>query len=325
MRRPLARQKEIETQGGGEDKLLTQAQELLEQLAPRAERGTGLGEDVRSSLQTRLNELRHAIKENDAKRLRELTESLSKTFEEIGPEPKSALREYAESIGMAVLFAFVLRGFVVEAFKIPTGSMIPTLLVGDHLFVNKFIYGLRVPFTQRFVTRFSEPSRGEVVVFTFPREEARDHISRQPISRRECIDRSSLEEEKDFIKRIVALAGDKVELRNNHLIINDQPVKRTFIRKETTGNYLYPHVIKEAEELSGHTYTIQYSGNDPNFGPITVKPGHVFAMGDNRDNSSDSRCWGQVPVDHIKGRAMIIWWSIGPDAMRWDRIGRIIH
>jgi signal peptidase I len=321
----LARQKEIEAKSGGEDKLLTQAQELLAQLGPRAERGTGLSDEVRQGLQSRLNELRHAIQENDAKRLRELTDSLRKTADEIGPEPKSALREYAESIGMAVLFAFILRGFVVEAFKIPTGSMIPTLLIGDHLFVNKFIYGLRVPFTQRFMTRFNEPARGEVVVFTFPREEARDHISRQPISRRECIDRSSLEEEKDFIKRVIGLPGDKIELRNNQLMVNDQAVKRTFLRKETTGNYLYPHVIKEAEELGGFTYTIQYSGNDPNFGPIVVKEGHVFAMGDNRDNSSDSRCWGQVPIEHIKGRAMIIWWSIGPEALRWDRIGRLIH
>lgn len=325
VRRLLARQKEIEAKAGGEDRLLIQAQELVEELGPRAERGTGLSDEQRQSLQARLNELRHAIQENDAKRLRELTESLKKTADEIGPEPKSALREYAESIGMAVLLAFVLRGFVVEAFKIPTGSMIPTLLVGDHLFVNKFTYGLRVPFTQRFMTRFSEPARGEVVVFTFPREDAKAHIARQPISRRECIDRSSLEEEKDFIKRVVGLPGDKIELRDNLLIVNDEPVKRTFIRKETTGNYLYPHVIKEAEELGGHTYTIQYSGNDPNFGPIIVEPGNVFAMGDNRDNSSDSRCWGQVPIEYIKGRAMIIWWSIGPDGLRWDRIGRLIH
>ena len=130
---------------------------------------------------------------------------------------------------------------------------------------------------------------------------------------------------RDFIKRVIGLPGDKIELRNNQLMVNDQAVKRTFLRKETTGNYLYPHVIKEAEELGGFTYTIQYSGNDPNFGPIVVKEGHVFAMGDNRDNSSDSRCWGQVPIEHIKGRAMIIWWSIGPEALRWDRIGRLIH
>ena len=226
---------------------------------------------------------------------------------------------------MAILFAFVLRAFVIEAFKIPSASMVPSLLVGDHLFVNKFIYGVRVPFTQNFLVRFSEPDRGEVVVFTFPREEARAHLAARP-KQRDCIDSSSLRDEKDFIKRIVGIEGDKVELRGNRLLVNDRTLERQFLRKETTGNFMYPHITKERERNGEASYTIQYTIPEPDFGPITVAPGHVFVMGDHRDNSSDSRCWGQVPVDHIKGRAMIIWWSIDAvKGVRWDRLGDIVH
>ena len=314
----------VDARTKSDEKLLQEAQDFVERTQGRLDRDRELSEDRRQQLTGRLNKLRHAIKENDVKTLRvELAETRALTEEHLTPA-KSTWREYAESIGLAILFALILRGFVIEAFKIPTGSMIPTLQVGDHLFVNKFIYGIRVPFTQTFLTRFSEPQRGEVVVFTFPRAEARAYISGQPISRRECIDRASLEEEKDFIKRIVGTEGDTVELRDNRLIVNGEPVPRTFLRKEKTGNYLYPDQVQEREELGEGVYTIQWSGGDRNFGPIKVRPGHVFVMGDNRDNSSDSRCWGQVPVENIKGRAMIIWWSIGPDGVRWDRIGDLI-
>lgn len=305
---------------------LKQAQTFVRDVQQRLDREKGLADDVKSTLQEHLNELRHAIKENDSKVIKRLLEDGESLVEKhLGPPQKSTWREYAESIALAVMFALVLRGFVIEAFKIPTGSMIPTLLVGDHLFVGKFIYGIRVPFTQKFLVRFSEPTSGEVVVFTFPRAEAREHLQKQPIGRRECIDRETLVVEKDFIKRIIGVAGDKVELRDNQLIINDKPVPRKFVARETTGVYLYPHNIKEMETLGEHKYTIQYSGSDKNFGPIKVKPGNVFVMGDNRDNSSDSRCWGQVPVQNIKGRAMIIWWSVGPSSFRWDRIGKLIH
>lgn len=319
----------MDSKARADEQVLEDAQSFISKNQSRLERhGKDLSEEAYKRIQTRLNELRHAVRDNDPKRIRELQDECAELIDEhIGPEQKSTWREYAESIGLAILFAFVLRGFVIEAFKIPTGSMIPTLLIGDHLFVNKFIYGLRVPFTQRFLTGgLAEPSRGDVVVFTFPREEARAHLDSRPIAQRECIDRSSLEDEKDFIKRIVAVGGDTVELRDNQLILNDEPIERTFLRKETTGNYLLPHTIQEREELGEHAYTIQYAGGDSDFGPIEVRPDHVFVMGDNRDNSSDSRCWGQVPVDHIKGRAMIIWWSITPQrSMRWERIGQIIQ
>ncbi|MFP4596987.1 MAG: signal peptidase I [Persicimonas sp.] len=290
------------------------------------DRAHGLSNDVRSQMQKRLNEVRHLIEDGEADEANEQIDELAGWIDEqLEGKEKSVAREYAESIGLAVVFALLLRGFVIEAFKIPTGSMIPTLMVGDHLFVNKFTYGIRIPFTETFLTRFSEPERGEVIVFEFPRDEARRHLAEQPASERECIDAGSLEDEKDFIKRIVGVAGDTIEVRENQLIINGDPVERTFLRKETTGNFLYPHRISEIEELNGHRYTIQYSGADEDFGPIEIADDHVFVIGDNRDNSSDGRCWGQVPVNNIKGRAMIIWLSVGPDSYRWDRIGKVIH
>lgn len=318
----------MDAQAKSDDQRLKDAQEFVRKNQSRLERGSKeLSDEVYKRIQARLNELRHAIKENDAKKIDTLLEECELMLDEhLGEEQKSTWREYAESIGLAILFALVLRSFVVEAFKIPTGSMIPTLLVGDHLFVNKFIYGVRVPFTKKFLVRFSEPDRGDIVVFTFPGAEAREHISQQPASQRECIDRDSLENEKDFIKRVIGTEGDTIELRKNKIILNDKPIEQTFLRKETTGNFMFPHTFQESEQLNGHNYTIQYSGSDQNFGPITVRPGHVFVMGDNRDNSSDSRCWGQVPVPNIKGRASIIWWSISPNnGMRWERIGDLIE
>ncbi|WP_222615332.1 signal peptidase I [Persicimonas caeni] len=309
-----------------ESRDLEGARQFVRHAQGRLDRAHGLSDDVQRQLQNRLNEVRHLIEDGEAEaahaKIDELSPWLDKQLE--GKE-KTVLREYAESIGLAILFALILRGFVLEAFKIPTGSMIPTLLVGDHLFVNKFIYGIRVPFTETYLTRFEQPDRGEVIVFKFPGAEARQYLAKQPASRRECIDTASLVEEKDFIKRIVGIEGDTVELRDNQLIINGEPVERTFVSKESTGNYLFPHQVSEVEELNGHEYTIQYSGKHENFGPIKVKKDHVFVMGDNRDNSSDGRCWGQVPVENIKGRAMIIWLSLGPDSIRWDRLGQVIH
>lgn len=308
-------------------KLKKEGREFVRSTQKLFDRAQGrLGDEVRQGMQARLNELRHALEEEGGEKVEgKLEEARTYAEEHLSPHMKSASREYAESIGLAILCALILRGFVIEAFKIPTGSMIPTLLVGDHLFVNKFVYGIRIPFTKKFVVNFRELERGEVVVFSFPTSSARAHIAQQPASRRDCIDRGSLEDEKDFIKRIVGLSGDTVELRDNQLIVNGEPVARTFLRKEATGNFLYPHEFHEMETLNDYTYTVHYSGRDENFGPITVDDGHFFVIGDNRDSSSDSRCWGQVPVENVKGRAIVIWWSIGPDSMRWDRVGRLIH
>ena len=308
------------------EEIFDEAEVFVEETRSALSTTRNLSDEVRGQIQRRLNEIRHRIEDEDAEAVERLLEKAREFIDEHAElHHKSALREYAESIGLAVLFALILRGFVIEAFKIPTGSMIPTLLVGDHLFVNKFIYGVRVPFTETYVTRFSNPEKGEVVVFTFPSGEAQKYIAKQPPSRRECIDRASLGHEKDFIKRIVGTEGDTVALKENQLLINGEPVEREFVKKEPTGKFLHPHEIHEIEHLNGHDYTIQYIGSDQDFGPVKVKEDHVFVMGDNRDNSSDSRCWGQVPVENIKGRAMFIWWSIGENEYRWDRIFRVIH
>ena len=216
---------------------------------------------------------------------------------------KSTLREYTESIGIAVLIALFLRAFVVEAFKIPSGSMIPTLQVGDHIFVNKFIYGVRVPFTNiKFGMDYRQPKRGEVIVFIYPKEP-----------------------DKDFIKRIVAAAGDTVEIKDGQLLVNGKAVPREHV----DGDCHYEDFLEDLgrweertcnafhETVNGSSYTTVYDSNRgamPAYGPVKVPPEHVFVMGDNRDNSHDSRAWGFVPYDLIKGKAMVIWFSAGQES-----------
>lgn len=321
-----------------DEEMLDEAEEFVTETRDALSSTRSISDDIRGQLQRHLNELHHRIEDGDPDAVESKLEETREFIDEHAElRRKSAVREYAESIGLAIVFALILRAFVVEAFKIPTKSMVPTLLVGDHLFVNKFIYGIRVPFTEYFVTRFKEPEKGEVVVFTFPSHEAQRYISKQPPARRDCIDPSTLDGQKDFIKRIVGTAGDTVAIRDNHLIINGEPVQRKFLDKEPTGKYLQPLRVREREVLNGHRYTIRYKGDDQeddedgsyDFGPVQVRKGHVFMMGDNRDNSSDSRCWGQVPVEHIKGRALFIWWSIRSNSYwwdcRWGRLGRVIH
>jgi signal peptidase I len=198
----------------------------------------------------------------------------------LGFARKSTAREYTESIGVAVLIALFLRAFVVEAFKIPSGSMIPTLQVGDHIFVNKFIYGVRVPFTNiKFGMEYRKPRRGEVIVFIYPKEP-----------------------DKDFIKRIVAVENDTVEVRDNQIFVNGVGVPRSHVDGDC--NYGGVHSTR----------------------PVTVPKDSVFVMGDNRDNSHDSRFWGFVPFDLIKGKAMIIWWSHGePEGVRVNRLFSLVH
>ncbi len=192
---------------------------------------------------------------------------------------KSVIREYAEAIVIAVLLALFIRTFVVQAFKIPSGSMKPTLLVGDHILVNKFIYGVKIPFTDKSLIELSQPKRGDVVVFKYP-----------------------LDPKKDYIKRVIGLPGDKVELVNKKLLINGRPTAD-------------PHA----------SYSIY--GNLRNFGPVSVPVDHLFVMGDNRDESSDSRVWGFVPFAYLKGKAFLIYWSWDRSnfGVRWRRVGDIVH
>lgn len=193
----------------------------------------------------------------------------------------STLREYAEALVMAVILALFIRTFVVQAFKIPSGSMLPTLLVGDHLLVNKFVYGIRIPFVGERIFEIGSPEHDDVIVFIYPQ------------------DRS-----KDFIKRVQALPGDVIELRNKVLFINGERVPDAY------GTY-DPIPARSARRPRD------------NFGPETVPEGHVFVMGDNRDFSHDSRFWGMVPIKDILGKAFLLYWSWDGDAFRprWSRLG----
>ncbi len=213
---------------------------------------------------------------------------------------KSTMREYSESIGVAVAVALLLRAFVVEAFQIPSGSMIPTLEVGDHIFVSKFSYGLSIPFTDTKILQYAEPQRGDVIVFKFPQ----DHST-------------------DYIKRVVGLPGDVVEMRQEELYINGKPVPREKSSQpcdlgevsEASERERPPSLFDECETwietLGGKQHrTIQEPGRGGRDFQRTVIPaGRLFVMGDNRDNSSDSRVWGFVDLNLVKGRALIIWWS----------------
>jgi signal peptidase I len=192
---------------------------------------------------------------------------------------KSVVREYAEAILIAIVLALFIRTFVIQAFKIPSGSMKPTLLVGDHILVNKFIYGIKLPFTDKILVSLSEPERGDVVVFKFP-----------------------LDTRKDYIKRVIGLPGDRVQLVNKQLLINGRPTED-------------PHA----------SYSV--NGSMRMFGPVTVPSGHLFVMGDNRDESSDSRVWGFVPRPYLKGKAFLIYWSWDRKnyGVRWNRLADIVR
>jgi signal peptidase I len=226
---------------------------------------------------------------------------------------KSQARQYVESIGGVVFVALLLRSFVVEAYQIPSGSMIPTLEVGDHIWVNKLVYGVRIPFTEiKFGTRYNPPKRGEIIVFTHPRER-----------------------DKDLIKRVVAVGGDVVEMRDNIVSVNGVPTARQhdgllhyFDFDENDGAWLE----RDGDAFHEHLGTAEYTTlQDPalrprSFGPVRVPDGQLFVMGDNRDNSADSRYWGFVPLNLVRGRAMVVWWSRGqPEGIRVGRFGHLIE
>lgn len=224
---------------------------------------------------------------------------------------KAFYKEWVEPFLIAAVVALFIRQFVVEAFKIPSGSMIPTLTIGDHLLVNKFIYGPRIPFTDIRIFSWKEPQRGEIIVFKYPEDES-----------------------KNFIKRIVGLPGDKLEIKKGALFINDRPVPTVALgasegKDQASGSPSYdkPKLLEEQLGLVKHTIQYLRDQSEYNFGPRLVPAESVFVMGDNRDNSQDSRFWGFVKYDKILGRALIIYWSWdGNDRwVRWERIGSLIR
>jgi signal peptidase I len=223
---------------------------------------------------------------------------------------RSFYKEWVEPFLIAAVVALFIRQFVVEAFKIPSGSMIPTLTIGDHLLVNKFIYGPRIPFTDSRIFDGKEPKRGDIIVFKYPQDES-----------------------KNFIKRVVGIAGDKIQIISGNLSINDQVVLITPTGppadKSVEAGQSFGKPMLFMEQLSTVRHTIQYFHDQrgENFGPKIVPQDSVFVMGDNRDNSQDSRYWGFVKRNKILGRALIIYWSWDGDDrwVRWERIGSLIR
>ena len=226
----------------------------------------------------------------------------------LSPWRKSELREYVESIAFAVIVALLLRSFVFEAFKIPSGSMIPTLQVGDHIFVNKFSYGPAIPFTKSRLWTNMPPKRGDVMVFAFPEDK-----------------------ELDFIKRVIALPGDELRTEGGHPIINGWRVPHCPV-----GEYSYTEESGEAhtgdlfvEYLEDEAYVTLYDRARASTvqGPFLVQQGEVWVMGDNRHNSHDSRLWrgglgAGVPYENIRGRALFVWVNVAAGkGFDWSRIG----
>lgn len=199
---------------------------------------------------------------------------------------KTAIREWSEAIIIAILIALFIRTFVVQAFKIPSGSMKPTLQIGDHLLVNKFTYGIKIPFTRKTLIPLNDPKREDIVVFIYP-----------------------VERTKDFIKRVVGIAGDTVEIKDKKIYLNGSPYNDG--HGVYTDRILFPASIQPRD----------------NFGPVTVPAGHIFVMGDNRDQSYDSRFWGFVNLRDALGKAFIIYWSWDKtnNDVRWSRMGSILH
>ena len=193
---------------------------------------------------------------------------------------KSVVREYFESIVIAVILALFVRTWAVQAFKIPTGSMENNLLIGDHLLVNKFVFGPALSGLERAILPMRDIRRGDIVVFKYPDEP-----------------------ERDFIKRVIALPGETVELRNKKVYINSQPLEEPYV-----------HFLEPAHNLSEVTsFDVR-----ERYGPVQVPQGQYFVMGDNRDNSQDSRYWGFLPRGHIKGKALMIYWSFDAEAQAAD-------
>jgi len=195
---------------------------------------------------------------------------------------KSVTREYYEAILVAFILALFVRTYIFENFKIPSGSMMDNLLIGDHLVVNKFVFSQHADTVLHKLFPYRAPKRGDVVVFKYPEDPRRD-----------------------FIKRCVAIAGDTVEIRAKKLFINGEPQDEPYaVHKEP--------LIPNNEYIDARQLRRDY------FGPVTVPEGTIFCLGDNRDNSLDSRFWGPVPLKNVKGRAVLIYWSFEAQDNDWQ-------
>lgn len=212
--------------------------------------------------------------------------------------------DLGRSLFPVILAVLVIRSFIFEPFRIPSGSMIPTLFNGDFILVNKFSYGLRLPVLHKEIIDFGEPERGDVVVFRYP-----------------------LDTSQDYIKRVIGLPGDRIVYRDKRLYVNGEPVRQMDLGRYT-GPEQEPDALLKREWLSDvvHPIVVNTGSPDRDF-EYEVPPGSYFVMGDNRDRSSDSRFWGPVPAGNMVGRAFLVWMSWDPEGfgVNWTRIGKKIR
>lgn len=234
---------------------------------------------------------------------------------------KSKFREYTEAVIIAIILALLIRTFVVQAFKIPSGSMKQTLLVGDQILVSKFLYGMKIPFTDTRFFILRQPRRGDIIVFSFPqnkeKEECRSFTQNVAGRFGNAWSNKSLlylfkDDCRDFIKRVIGVGGDKFEIKNKVVYVNNVAL-------------VEPYAIYNSKSAGE-------SAIEPrdNFGPVTLPRNKFLVLGDNRDNSHDSRFWGYVDMSEIKGRAFIIYWSWDSknewlNKVRWGRLGKLVH
>lgn len=260
-----------------------EAKKLIKEAKVRLrKKGKTIQPEVKERLTLEVVSLEEALAKRDHKKMEKAQSKLEDSLRQhLAFRRKSTAREYAEAIIVAAVLAMFIRTFVVQAFKIPSGSMEQTLLVGDHILVSKFIYGTKIPLTDTKVFPLTQPKRGDVIVFVYP-----------------------VDPSKDFIKRIIGVPGDVVQVTGTQVLVNGKRMEE-------------PYAI----------YDQQPSEPRENFGPVTVPQGSYFVMGDNRDKSYDSRYWGFVKESKIKGRALVLYWSWDSSnfGVRWRRLGHLIR
>jgi len=275
--------------------------------------------ELRASTEKILDTINETIASYRTKRHEQLVAIVAQVDDyfrtQLRPFKRNWMAEFIDSVWWVVLIALCIRFFLFESFRVPTGSMVPNIYIGDMLFVNKYIYGLRPPLTRWHFFRFKEPTRGEVVVFIFPEQPSQD-----------------------FVKRVIGLPGDRVRLEGRRIFVNGKELQRerigTFTYVENNGNERHAEWYRETNG-DGVSYEVLYSSeNEPHLSLLecrfcesefTVPPHSLFVMGDNRDVSLDSRYWGFVPYANLKGRASMIWFSVSTnEGFHLERIGRFI-
>lgn len=215
-----------------------------------------------------------------------------------GKEP--VIVEYSKSFFPVLLIVFLLRGFIVEPFRIPSGSMLPTLYIGDFILVNKFAYGVKVPILNKKIIDLGSPERGDIVVFRYPQDP-----------------------NLDYIKRVIGLPGDHISYFNKVLYVNGKPVSRRFVDQYKGPGQTFANEYIEDLSDAEHSILLLPARQNSLQGEYVVPDGMFFVMGDNRDNSNDSRVWGPVPETNLVGKAFMIWMHFSDD-MHFDRIGTLI-